>query len=200
MKIQVLLFSSLLIFLLAGIQQLSAQEAAIKSRLKTYINATNAEEWDKVLDMVYDKLFETVPKEQMKQLFSQMSTMGLKMEVKEYTIASLSETMKDEGTDFVIVQYNAHEKLTMTGPQFSNEMVIQQMQSQFTTMYGEGNVTYDKESNSFTLQGVKTMLAATASGSSDWKFIEYNVSNPMQAQLFEQIIPANVITKLKEKK
>ena len=63
MKKQVLLFSSLIIFLLTGIQQISAQDAAINSRLKTYIDATNAEEWDKVLDMVYDKLFETVPKD-----------------------------------------------------------------------------------------------------------------------------------------
>ncbi len=200
MKKPVLLFSTLLLFFMANFQHLNAQEAAIKSRLGEYIEATNSENWDKVLDMVYDKLFETVPKEQMKQLFSQMGTMGLKMEVKEYTIANMSDKMTEEGTDFVIVQYNAHEKLTLNGPQFSNEAVIQQMQTQFKTMYGEDNVTYDKENNAFTLKGTKTMVAATKGGAQDWKFIEYNVTNPMQAQMFEQIIPANVITKLKEKK
>ncbi len=199
MKKTAILFASLFLFLGAGISKLQAQESAIKSRLNTYIEATNAGEWDTVLDMVYDKLFETVPRDQMKQLFSQMSTMGLKMEVKEYKISKLSETMKEDGTDFVIVNYDADEKLTLSGPQFTNEMVIEQMKTQFTTMYGEGNVTYDKEGNFFALKGQKTMLAVNAGGSDEWKFIEYNVSNPQQAQLFEQIIPANVITKLKAK-
>jgi hypothetical protein len=200
MKKQVLLFSTLLLLLLTGFQSLNAQEATIKSRLGDYIEATNTGNWDKVLDMVYDKLFETVPKEQMKQMFSQMGAMGLKMEVKEYTIANMSEKMSEEGTDFVIVEYNADENLTLSGPQFSNDAVIQQMQAQFKTLYGEDNVTYDKESNSFALQGTKIMVAAAKSGSEEWKFIEYNVTNPMQAQMLEQIIPANVISKLKEKK
>lgn len=199
MKKHALLFAALLLFIGTGFQTLNAQEAAIKNRLKTYLDATNAGEWDKVLDMVYDKLFETVPRDQMKQMFSQMSSMGLKMEIKDYTVSKMSETMKEDGNTFVIVHYDAQEKLTLNGPQFSNEQVISQMKSQFNTMYGEGNVTYDKESNSFELKGQKTMLAVNASDADEWKFIEYNVSNPMQAQLFQQIVPEKVLTKLQGK-
>ncbi len=200
MKKQVLLVASLFFILSAGIPTLSAQEAAIKSRLSTYIEATNAGNWDTVLDMVYEKLFDQVPKDQMKQAFSQMSAMGMKMEVQDYTIAKMSDKMQEDGADFVIVEYDAQEKLMLTGPQFSNEAVIEQMKGQFNSIYGADKVSYDKETNTFSLKGQKTMLAVSKDGSDEWKFIEYNTTNPMQAQLFQQIVPEKILTKLKATK
>ncbi len=81
MKKHVFLFASLFFFLGVGTTTLSAQETAIKSGLKTFIEASNAANWDKVLDMHYEKLFEKVNREQIKQGMAQMESMGMKMEI-----------------------------------------------------------------------------------------------------------------------
>lgn len=56
---------------------LSAQDnQAITGRLSEYFEATKAKDWQKVVDMVYPKLFTLVDKSEMVQMFQDMEGNG----------------------------------------------------------------------------------------------------------------------------
>lgn len=194
----VLAASFLTLFL--GINTLTAQvdKASIEKRLEAWFDATNSGQWGTLLDMTYDKLFEQVPRQQMEQVFDQMKAMGMEMSVDKYEVNNIGTAIDNENTNFVIVGLSTTENIKLTGSQFQGDQVISMMKQQFAATYGEGNVEYTKEDNSFKLTGNKTLVAIAPNGSTEWKFMEYNKANPMQAQMVKNILPENVLSELEK--
>jgi hypothetical protein len=67
------------------------------------------------------------------------------------------------------------------------------VQPKFEQEFGKENVKYNEESNSFTIQARRSMLAVANKNSSNWKYIDIN--SP-QAKGLQTLIPEHVKRKL----
>ena len=171
----------------------SSETDAIQQRLDEYFQATEAKEWDKVVDMVYPKLFTLVKKEDMVQLFADMEGNGMVFQMKNFKVNSISETADHEGERFALVDYSAGMNIRFTSAAYQDSSMVSVLQASFAATYGEENVRYKKEDNSFDIQAEKTMFAIAPEGSADWAFME---NNPGQEGLLGTLIPEVVREKL----
>ena len=196
----VLTFFSFFIAFLAFQSALQAQISAsgVQNRMNTWMKATNEADWNTIMDMTYDKIFEQVPKEQMLGMFEQMKAMGMEVSLNKFELKEMGDPIQDGGNTFLILTIASIENIELTGTQFQTEQVVNMMKQQFNTTYGEENVEYTKESNSFKLIGTKTLVAVAPDGSSAWKFMEYNKGNPMQMQMAKNLLPENVLKAVEE--
>ena len=167
---------------------------AIQQRLDAYFQATEAKEWGKVVDMVYPKLFTLVKKEDMVQLFADMEGNGMVFQMKDFNVNNISETVAHEGERFALVDYSAGMNIRFTSAAYQDSSMVSILQASFAATYGEDNVHYKKEDNSFDIQAEKTMFAIAPEGNADWAFME---NNPGQEGLLGALIPEAVRDKLR---
>lgn len=188
-------------FLSVAIQTQSYSQTAmdqIQDRMDLWFEATNNAHWDTILNMTYEKIFEMLPKEQMIKVFDQMKSMGMSATLDKFQASELSEPIMEKDTVYYIVKAATIENIIMSGPQFQTEQVVTAMTQQFNSIYGEENVEYQKEQNTFKLTGNKTLIAVAPKESTEWKFLEYDSKNPMQDQMLKNIFPESVLTALKQ--
>lgn len=171
----------------------SSETAAIQQRLDEYFQATEAKDWNKVVDMVYPKLFTLVKKEDMVRLFADMEGNGMVFQMKDFKVNSISEALAHEGERFALVDYSAGMNIRFTSAAYQDSSMVNVLQASFAATYGEENVRYQKEDNSFDIQAEKTMFAIAPEGSADWAFME---NNPGQEGLLGTLIPEVVREKL----
>ncbi|MCB0582848.1 MAG: hypothetical protein KDD10_26455 [Phaeodactylibacter sp.] len=160
--------------------------AAIQKRLDEYFRATEAKDWNKVVDMVYPKLFGLMEKKDMVQLFADMEGNGMVFQMKDFEVRKISETVTYEGERFAIVDYSAGLNIRFTSEAYQDSSMVNILKSSFETSYGAGRVSYNPADNSFDIQAEKTMYAIAPEGSEEWAFME---SDPAQASLTGTLIP-----------
>lgn len=184
---------TLLLFILGLSARGQADAGAIQGRLHEYFKATEAKDWNKVVDMVYPKLFTLVEKEAMVQLFADMEGNGMEFQMKDFQVHKISETVAHEGERFALVGYSAGMNIRFTSAAYQDSSMVSILQASFAATYGDGNVRYNKEDNSFDIQAEKTMFAIAPEGSGEWAFME---NNPGQEGLLGALIPEAVKAKL----
>lgn len=184
---------TLLFFILGLSARGQADAGAIQGRLHEYFKATEAKDWNKVVDMVYPKLFTLVEKEAMVQLFADMEGNGMEFQMKDFQVHKISETVAHEGERFALVGYSAGMNIRFTSAAYQDSSMVSILQASFAATYGDGNVRYNKEDNSFDIQAEKTMFAIAPEGSGEWAFME---NNPGQEGLLGALIPEAVKAKL----
>lgn len=184
---------TLLLFILGLSARGQADAGAIQGRLHEYFKATEAKDWNKVVDMVYPKLFNLVEKEAMVQLFADMEGNGMEFRMKDFQVHKISETVAHEGERFALVGYSAGMNIRFTSAAYQDSSMVSILQASFAATYGDGNVRYNKEDNSFDIQAEKTMFAIAPEGSGEWAFME---NNPGQEGLPGALIPEAVKAKL----
>lgn len=184
---------TLLLFILGLSARGQADAGAIQGRLHEYFKATEAKDWNKVVDMVYPKLFNLVEKEAMVQLFADMEGNGMEFQMKDFQVHKISETVAHEGERFALVGYSAGMNIRFTSAAYQDSSMVSILQASFAATYGDGNVRYNKEDNSFDIQAEKTMFAIAPEGSGEWAFME---NNPGQEGLLGALIPEAVKAKL----
>ncbi len=190
---------TLLFLLLSSIAVAWAQsdkEAAIRQRLDEYFRATEAKDWNKVVDMVYPKLFNLVEKEDMVQLFADMEGNGMVFQMKDFVVHDISKPVTHEGERFALVGYSAGMNIRFTSAAYRDSSMVESLRTTFSATYGDENVRYNKEDNSFDIQADKSMFAIAPEGSAEWAFME---NNPGQAGLLGALIPETVKEKLEVK-
>ncbi|MCB0550590.1 MAG: hypothetical protein KDD19_23675 [Phaeodactylibacter sp.] len=171
--------------------------AAIQLRLDAYFQATESKDWNKVVDMVYPKLFNLVEKKDMVQLFADMEGNGMVFQMNDFSVHRISAPVTHEGERFALVSYSAGMNLKFTSAAYQDSSMVSILRASFVTTYGDENVRYNKEDNSFDIQAVKTMFAIAPEGADQWSFME---NNPGQEGMLGALIPEAVREKLKENK
>lgn len=171
----------------------SGEETAIRQRLDEYFKATEAKDWNKVVDMVYPKLFDLVEKKDMVQLFADMEGNGMVFQMKDFKVHDISEPVTHEGERFALVGYSAGMNIRFTSAAYRDSSMVETLQSSFAATYGDENVSYNKEDNSFDIQANKSMFAIAPEGSAEWAFME---NNPGQEGLLGALIPEAIREKL----
>jgi len=164
-------------------------QKAITERLDLFFKATSEQDWDVVLDYTYDKLFTLASREQMKSLFEQMSAEGMEISMGAFKVNDFIGIAASEEERFVNIAYSMEMGMKFSGSQFSDPQVLGFMKTSFDATYGEENVKFDKEENSFQIKATKNLFAIAPIDSKEWKFVE---NNKEQAFILEQLIPEGI--------
>lgn len=170
----------------------TGHRAEINKVLDIYFEANRNKDFEKIMDMLYPKLFDAVPKEMMLQVFKQMEGEGMDFSINGADIKNISDMVEYEEEKFALVDYVLDMDMKFSGETYSKE-VMGMMKGTFENLYGKENVKYDEENNAFSLKAKNSMFAIADKNSVDWKFIE---NKPQMEAILGQIIPEVVKKKL----
>lgn len=160
--------------------------------IKAYSEAYNKKDWEKVTSMIYPKLFDILPKQQMIMYLNLMGTMGMSIELNFKQVDSISEIVKSGKEKYCRVYYSGVTKLKI-GDGLSVKS-IDKIKEQSEDLYGKENVKYDDKEKLFTMNTNQCMIAIADKKSKEWKYIEYTKENQ---NMLPKLVPEEARTKLK---
>lgn len=166
-------------------------ENQIRAKLDTYFVATDAKDWDTVLDMIYPKLFELAPRESVRQQFVSLEDDGMGFNFFDVVIGHMTDPVDFEQESFILLDYE--HKMGITLIDTSMQAAATAMLSIFRGQYGEDNVSYDESKYTFTVQVAKKMLAVSPIDTSDWRFVDIDPKKPV---VLTMLVPEEVRKKL----
>lgn len=184
------LLASCFLFLNSGwLSGQSAIDDSVTERLNQYFQATEAQDWDGVIDLLYPRLFELAPKEDMRQTLADMNGNGISLEMSGFEIKRISAPLEHEEERFAKVDYSGKMRIKFTSEAYQTPEMVGALTDNFNASYGPGQVRYEIETGIFHISVNKSMYAIAQSGTTEWYFID----TEGEAGMMEQIIPAAVL-------
>jgi len=172
--------------------QLTAQDAdhraVVSDSLKVYLQANYDKDYDKIMDMVYPRLFDIVAREDMIAMFEGMASEGIEFEISNGQVDKISDVMVQGEERFARVDYRMDMMMRFTGIEYEAEATQDVIHTSFQAQYGEENVS--RKDGAFYITSAKSMIAIAPLDQENWTFMEMNVDQP---QLLEMLLPAEVI-------
>lgn len=176
---------TVLLLVLASWTTFAQDMASLKTEATKAYKASANLNFEAIFETTYPKVFEIVPQEAMKQMFSEM------MENDQFIIKMIEvapefkfgEIKKVEDKTFCLVDHNNEMEMTFKQPIEDPEM----MKNLFKTNMDAKEVTYNKEKNAFHIQLRSTLIAvADSSTNNKWKFLNKDKSNQMFTMIFDE--------------
>jgi hypothetical protein len=166
---------------------------AIQSTLDAFIDHSNKKEWDKAFDLLYPKLFNRVPKQELVDLMLGMEADGLSLNMKNTRITSTSVPVEEGNETFVRVEYTSEMDVDITANGiYDYPKAVQAIDEQFKSTYGTSNVKWKAEERSFDVMAHKAMMAIKT-GNESWKLVEINMDQP---ELMEYLFSPTIMDAL----
>lgn len=165
---------------------------AIKERLIAFMDLTNSKKYSEAFEYTYPRMFEFVPKDQLVDVMKSMDQNGLSLAIMNPVITSYSEPLIEGNEKFVKIEYSADLKVDITtGSMFDTPAACDAMLGQFESIYGKGNVKWNKDAKRYDIVAKKSMIAVQPEGGV-WYLVEIR---PDQMDLMNALFPESVITK-----
>ena len=166
-------------------------QSEIKEDFSNYYKLISEKKIDDALNYLNPKLFELIPREQMKNLMETVYKMpNIEYKTGIPTFLKFEELKKIENENYV--KFFIISPLEMKFKDIENTAEkISQMTKNFEMKFGAGNVKFDKESGFYKINAEKIIIANSKNNLSEWKFV--TVDNPKMKILLEKIIPSELI-------
>ncbi len=166
----------------------------IKSSLDAFIDYSNQQNWDKAFGLLYPKLFNKVPKQDLVDLMVGMESDGLSLKMSNTRITSTSVPVEEGNETFVRVEYESDMDVVVeTGGIYDHPKAILAMEQQFNGTYGDSNVRWSEDSKKYQVIANKAMMAIKT-GNESWKLVEINMDQPaLMEYLFSPSIMAALV-------
>lgn len=185
-------FFGILILSVITSMTLTAQDtdhrAVVSDSLEVYLQANYDKDYDKIMDMVYPKLFDIVAREDMIAMFEGMASEGIAFEISNGQVDKISEVMVQGEERFARVDYRMDMMMRFTGIEYEAEATQDMIHTSFQAQYGEENVR--RKDGAFYITSAKSMIAIAPLDQENWTFMEMNVDQP---ELLKMLLPAEVI-------
>jgi hypothetical protein len=163
----------------------------VKKDFTDYFNLIAERKIDEALNYTNPKLFEIVPKEQMKNLMQAV----YKMPTIEYKTGNATFLKFDELKNIENVNYVKFLIISPIEMKFTDientEEKVSQMTKNFEAKFGVGNVEFDKNSGFYKINAEKVIIASSDNELLEWKFV--TVDNPKMKALLEKFIPKELL-------
>lgn len=202
-----------------------ADKQVLEEKLNDYIRLTKAKDFAGVMEYIHPKLFEMAPKEMIIEAMEKVYSDPMQeMNFDDFSIAGISNVIKDKNVDYALVNYTYKLQLHLTEAFFENEEeeeedeeeegdegddeeeegeedtvdakseVMQFMLTFFEERFGKERVRLDDATNTFHIDAASEMFAILDPAIGDWKFIE---NKEQYEAILNKIVPAKVRKKLK---
>ena len=170
----------------------------IRKTFEEYSHAFKQKNYEKVVNFLYPKIFEYIPKDLMlKGLKNMESDPGTITTMDSFSVTNISEIFQWNGIKYALINYRF--KMTIVeNPEKSESKedefdVMDAMYKMLILMYGKENVVFDKENNKFEINGAGKMYAIYDPAYKGWKFIE---KKDKSKSMLLMILPEEVLEKL----
>ena len=184
------ILSLLFAFIASPLLSQTTSQNTINDRLNLYFQATKEKRWNDLIELIYPKLFEKLTKEEMVTLFEDMEGNGIQLNMEDFNATNISEVLQHGSEQFALVDYNAKMIIQFTSQVDRAPEMVEVFRNSFNNTYGENNVVYHAENNSFELQVKKSMFAIADVEKNNWTFIE---SDATQNAMLGELIPEAVM-------
>jgi hypothetical protein len=153
------------------------------------VSVTNEGDIDKMLEFTYPKMFDLQPKEQIKQMYSQMSMMGIKNLIQKPKITDLSKFVASKESPM----HFAKARLTATSNvEVSDKSLVDMLYTQMKGQFDESKMT--KNENGVSIDVEEDLYIISDPETKKMYFLQ--AGEQIQPML-GQILPADVVEKLK---
>jgi hypothetical protein len=163
----------------------------VKKDFTDYFNLIAERKIDEALNYTNPKLFEIVPKEQMKNLMQAVYKMStIEYKTGNATFLKFDELKNIENVNYVKFLIISPIEMKFTDIENTEEKVSQ-MTKNFEAKFGVGNVEFDKNSGFYKINAEKVIIASSDNELLEWKFV--TVDNPKMKALLEKFIPKELL-------
>jgi|AntRauMFilla1563_2_1112583.scaffolds.fasta_scaffold13890_1 hypothetical protein len=147
--------------------------------------------YDAIFDTTYPKVFDIIPKEQMKEMFAQMLSneqFNIKLVQVEPNL-SFGEIKKIGKQNFCLVDHDNVMEMAFIAPVEDPEMMV----GIFKSSMEAKDVTFNKEKNTFTIKLRSTLIAvADDLTNNSWKFLNKDKENKLFSMLFDEKVKSEL--------
>lgn len=164
-------------------------EAAIRQTLIDYIDISNEQDFEGIVDMMYPKLFDLAPKELIaQQMRSSFEEAGMSMYIDSINILNISAPFEYKGESFQLIDYLMEMDMAFdtTG---KDESFWGMMQLAMQAQFGEENVSLNPD-RSIHVKGERSMFMILLDDQKTWTLLENRAG---QEEMLKNFFPAAVI-------
>ncbi len=167
----------LLICLVASVS-LSAQglsgkdEKAINAQVKRFLGFMEAKNYSGTADLIYPKLFEHTPKDQLFQIFNLMEQAGIDLKFNDLKVTNMKALPQDEGIDYALIKFSMNLELPLNTDELKGyaALMVPMLQGNF----GKENVDYNKKESYIKVTGERFLLGVNDPEYKEWLFLIYD--------------------------
>jgi len=161
-----------------------------KSDISDYCDAYNKGDWNKVVGMIYPKLYTVTSKEDMIKTMSSLDSMGMKTTIRLESIDKTSEIVTQGEEKFCLVAYRTKLNIAISN---KIEDKIGELKEGLVNQFGKENLKFDGQKKTFEINALQAMIAISPKDKNDWKYIEHDSKQP--DYITNLIIPKEVLEK-----
>jgi len=189
-------FKTLLLFLLVTVQQSFSQDLnTLKTNAEEVYKSTLNLDYDKILETTYQKLFEIVPKDEIKQILVTTFSGNNEMKIKLLNVPPnfrFGKIKKIEDHTFCLIDYDLAMQFEIKGKQFNKSEGIE-LAANMKKAMDATDVTFDELSNSFKVLKRTDMIAVwDDSTNNHWQFLNRDKNNQIAKYLFSKKVIAEL--------
>lgn len=166
----------------------------LKQRMQDFMAANQKQDFKKVLDYTYPKLFELVPKatleESMKEAFA---TPDFVMKTDSLHIDSLYPVFKSGKGQYAKVDYSMVMRVILKAADSTGQLKDTYIMA-FTGKFGAENIRRDDAGNAIHIIVHSKMIAAKDDISKNWTFVNLREGEQMMEKLFSKEIMDKIAT------
>lgn len=178
-----------LLLALISCNKVDVQSEIIKD-YNEYVNLASAKKIDEALNYTNPRLFEFIPREQMKNsLLSIYNMPNIEYKTGEAKFLKFEELKTIESINYVKCRIISPLEMKFTAIENTEEN-ISQLLKDLTAEFGAGNVEFDKESGFYKIKAEKEIIASSENDV-DWKFVI--IDGPKSKILLEKFIPKELL-------
>lgn len=183
-------FKTILLFLLIAAQQSYSQDLnSLKVNAENIYKYTINLDYDKILETTYQKLFEIVPKDEIKQILVTTFSGSDEVKVKIINIPPnfrYGKIKKIEDHTFCLIEYDLAMEFEMIGQQFNKSEGIQ-IAGEMKKAMDAREVTFNEDTNTFTIKKRSDMIGIwDDSTNNQWQFLNRDKDNVLAKYLFSK--------------
>jgi hypothetical protein len=181
---------------LCSLSTLGQRDTSLQRRLGEYFVANKQLDFEKLMNYIYPKLFEIVPREQMIELFKSIfGNPQMTVSMDSMSVTGISESFNFKGAEYKKVDYYVGMSL-----QFKDSTVLKDqdkladIQERVKTSMSAENIKYVAENNSLAIDLKKIMFAVKDNPRTQWMFVGYE---PQERDMMKTLVPQEVLTNFK---
>lgn len=181
---------TIFLFLLLAAQQSYSQDLdSLKERTQNVYQYTINLDYDKLLETSYQKLFEIVPKDEVRQILVTTFSGNNEMKIKIINIPpnfKFGKIKKVEDHTFCFIDYDIAMEFEIVGQQFNKSEGIE-IAGNMKKQMDAKEVTFNEESNTFKILKRSDMIAIwDDSTNNQWQFLNRDKDNVLAKYLFSK--------------
>lgn len=178
-------------FLLSSVVALAQNTKDLEKDWNDYNVLIKTGEIEQAMEFVNQGIFEVLPKQDMIDMMqSVFETPGMEIQFKDSDITKFDDSELVNNRTYQLFDYYQVMDMKLESVTLDDKEMQSMMLSQFQKQFGDDNVSYNDQTNFFTIKAIKRALGMYDSNIGDWRFLTLQDG---QRSLLEQFLDEDVI-------